>query len=213
MEPKEKASENTSGVWSVFRCVWAYPRRADVRWGAKSLWDMGLPSDTGRCPACPVQAPGVRPRSEPLRGGSVSVRTPCNPESEETDVPSVYRRSGRWWASWRRSNGQRVRRPLPGVTSEREAEKLAATFEGESYPSDLWHRGAIMSKQLDAKLLTIEELAIKLGCSVSTVRRAVGRRPHGDERRRALLVVREGAVAHRAGAHRRRVHGATGRTR
>ena len=30
-----------------------------------------------------------------------------------------------------------------------------------------------MSKVLDAKMLTIEELAIKLGCSVSTIRRAV----------------------------------------
>jgi len=63
--------------------------------------------------------------------------------------------------------------PLPGVETEQQAETLALTFEGESFPSDLWLKGAIMSKQLDAKLLTIEELAIKLGCSVSTVRRAV----------------------------------------
>jgi len=44
----------------------------------------------------------------------------------------VYKRGKRWWASWKGPNGQRVRKALPGITTKRDAEKIANAHEAKA---------------------------------------------------------------------------------
>ncbi|MFP4055659.1 MAG: tyrosine-type recombinase/integrase [Candidatus Brocadiia bacterium] len=44
----------------------------------------------------------------------------------------VYKRDKRWWGSWTGPDGKRVRKSLPGVTTKREAQKIANAHEAKA---------------------------------------------------------------------------------
>lgn len=44
----------------------------------------------------------------------------------------VIKRGKRWWGSWKGPDGKRVRKSLPGVTTKREAEKIANAHEAKA---------------------------------------------------------------------------------
>jgi len=47
-------------------------------------------------------------------------------------MASAYKRGDRWWGSWKGPDGKRVRKPLPGVTTKREAEQIANAHEAHA---------------------------------------------------------------------------------